>query len=55
MSDVTAAASGLFKIGGEIAINRLGYGAMRITGKGIWGEPANRDECLAVLKRRFAI
>jgi pyridoxine 4-dehydrogenase len=51
MSDVTAADSGLFKIGGEIAINRLGYGAMRITGKGIWGEPANRDECLAVLKR----
>jgi aryl-alcohol dehydrogenase-like predicted oxidoreductase len=51
MSDVTAAASGLFKIGGEIAVNRLGYGAMRITGKGIWGEPANRDECLAVLKR----
>jgi pyridoxine 4-dehydrogenase len=51
MSDVTAAASGIFKVGGEIAINRLGFGAMRITGKGIWGEPANRDECLAVLKR----
>jgi len=51
MSDVTAAASGLFKIGGEIAVNRLGYGAMRITGNGIWGEPANRDECLSVLKR----
>jgi aryl-alcohol dehydrogenase-like predicted oxidoreductase len=51
MSDVTAAASGLFKIGGEIAVNRLGYGAMRITGKGIWGEPADRDQCLAVLKR----
>ena len=51
MSDVTAAASGLFKIGGEIAINRLGYGAMRITGRGIWGEPADRDACLAGLKR----
>jgi pyridoxine 4-dehydrogenase len=51
MSDVTAAASGVFKIGGEIAVNRLGFGAMRITGKGIWGEPADRDECLRVLKR----
>jgi pyridoxine 4-dehydrogenase len=55
MSDVTAAASGLFKIGGEIAVNRLGYGAMRITGKGIWGEPADRDACLAVLKRLPAL
>ena len=51
MSDVTAAASGLFKIGGEIAVNRLGFGAMRITGKGIWGEPADRDACLRVLRR----
>ncbi len=51
MSDVTAAASGIFKIGGEIAVNRLGFGAMRITGKGVWGEPADRDECLRVLKR----
>ncbi len=51
MGDLTAAASGVFKIGGEIAVNRLGYGAMRITGDGIWGEPADRDECLAVLKR----
>lgn len=51
MSDVTAAASGIFKIGGEIAVNRLGFGAMRITGKGIWGEPDDRDECLRVLER----
>lgn len=39
-----------FKIGGEIQINRLGYGAMRITGKGIWGEPADRDEAIRTLK-----
>ena len=51
MSELNAAASGLFKIGGEIAINRLGYGAMRITGAGIWGEPADRAEAIRTLKR----
>ncbi len=49
MSD--AAKSGVFKIGGEIAIHRLGYGAMRVTGRGIWGEPADRAEALRVLRR----
>jgi len=48
---VSAANSGVFKIGGEIAVHRLGYGAMRITGPGIWGEPAHRDACLATLRR----
>ena len=48
---VSAAHSGTFKIGGDIAIHRLGYGAMRITGAGIWGEPKNRDQCLATLRR----
>jgi pyridoxine 4-dehydrogenase len=48
---VSASASGQFKIGGDITVNRLGYGAMRITGKGIWGEPANRPAALATLKR----
>jgi aryl-alcohol dehydrogenase-like predicted oxidoreductase len=43
--------SGVFEIGGETPVHRLGFGAMRITGPGIWGEPANRDECLAVLHR----
>jgi aryl-alcohol dehydrogenase-like predicted oxidoreductase len=38
-SHISAAASGQFKIGGDITVNRLGFGAMRITGKGIWGEP----------------
>jgi pyridoxine 4-dehydrogenase len=47
----SAAASGQFKIGGDLTVNRLGFGAMRITGKGIWGEPADRDEALRVLRR----
>jgi len=47
----TAAAAGTFRIGGEITINRLGFGAMRITGPGIWGEPSDRAEALRVLKR----
>ncbi len=38
-------------IGGELEINRLGYGAMRITGKGIWGPPADREEALRTLRR----
>ncbi len=40
-----------FKIGGDLAINRLGYGAMRITGKGVWGEPADRPEAIRTLQR----
>ena len=40
-----------FKIGGDLEVNRLGYGAMRITGKGIWGEPADAEEAKRVLKR----
>ncbi len=40
-----------FKIGGDLEVDRLGFGAMRITGKGIWGEPADRAQALAVLKR----
>ena len=47
----SAAASGQFRIGGDLTVNRLGFGAMRITGPGIWGEPEDRDEALAVLKR----
>jgi pyridoxine 4-dehydrogenase len=48
---VSASASGQFKIGGDITVNRLGFGAMRITGKGIWGAPANPAAALATLKR----
>jgi aryl-alcohol dehydrogenase-like predicted oxidoreductase len=46
-----AQASGTFSIGGDLTVNRLGFGAMRLTGKGVWGPPADRDECLRVLRR----
>lgn len=41
----------MFKIGGDLAVNRLGFGAMRITGPGIWGWPKDRDEARKVLRR----
>ncbi len=47
----SVASSGTFKIGGEIEVHRLGFGAMRITGRGIWGDPPDRPEALAALKR----
>jgi len=40
-----------FEIGGDLEVNRLGFGAMRLTGKGIWGEPKDVDEAKRVLKR----
>jgi aryl-alcohol dehydrogenase-like predicted oxidoreductase len=43
--------SGTFVIGGDLTVNRLGFGAMRITGKGVWGPPADADECIRVLRR----
>jgi pyridoxine 4-dehydrogenase len=46
-----AAKSGQFHLGGDLTISRLGFGAMRITGKGIWGPPKNRDEAIRVLRR----
>ncbi|GMA14469.1 aldo/keto reductase [Deinococcus metallilatus] len=46
-----AAQSGSFRIGGDLSVNRLGFGAMRITGEGIWGDPADREEALATLRR----
>ncbi|GER91426.1 oxidoreductase [Dictyobacter vulcani] len=48
---INAAASGQFEIGGDLTVNRLGFGAMRITGNGIWGEPEDRAEALRTLKR----
>jgi pyridoxine 4-dehydrogenase len=47
--------SGTFKIGGELPVHRLGFGAMRITGEGIWGPPTNRDEATAVLRRALEL
>jgi pyridoxine 4-dehydrogenase len=46
-----AGAAGTFSFGGDLEAVRLGYGAMRITGTGIWGPPADRDEALRVLRR----
>lgn len=46
-----ASQSGSFSIGGDMEVHRLGFGAMRVTGKGIFGEPEDRAECLRVLKR----
>ena len=48
---LSAAASGTFKLGGDLPIHRLGFGAMRITGKGIWGEPEDAEEARRVLRR----
>jgi pyridoxine 4-dehydrogenase len=50
-SNINAAQSGQFKIGGDLSVNRLGFGAMRVTGTGIWGEPEDHDEAIRVLKR----
>jgi pyridoxine 4-dehydrogenase len=50
-TSVSASASGQFKIGGDISINRLGYGAMRITGKGVWGDPPDPAGVRATLRR----
>src|SRR4029079_9126723 len=51
MAQANAAKSGSFKIGGDIKINRLGFGAMRITSEVIWGPPADRAEAIRTLKR----
>jgi pyridoxine 4-dehydrogenase len=47
----TAAKSGTFRIGGSLAVHRLGFGAMRITGEGVWGPPNDHRESIAVLRR----
>ena len=54
MSDTTsasAAASGTFLVGGDLPVHRLGFGAMRITGRGIWGPPPDHGQALRVLRR----
>ena len=50
-SETLAARSGQFRLGGELEVNRLGFGAMRVTGRGIWGPPADKAEAVAVLRR----
>ncbi len=46
-----ATGAGTIDVGGDMTVNRLGFGAMRITGTGIWGDPPDRDEAKAVLRR----
>ncbi|MFP5235345.1 MAG: aldo/keto reductase [Acidobacteriota bacterium] len=50
-SQSNAAAAGTFTLGSDLTVNRLGYGAMRITGKGVWGMPADKPAAIAVLRR----
>jgi pyridoxine 4-dehydrogenase len=50
-ASATTENNSMFKIGGELPVNRLGFGAMRITGEGIWGWPKDREEAKRVLKR----
>ncbi|MFI9410545.1 aldo/keto reductase [Nocardia gamkensis] len=47
----TAAAAGTFAIGGDLSVHRLGYGAMQLTGPGVWGDPEDPDEAVRVLRR----
>ena len=46
-----ATRSGTFAIGGDLPVHQLGFGSMRLTGRGVWGEPADRAEAIAVLRR----
>ncbi len=50
-SAISAAAAGTFTIGGDLTVNRLGFGAMRITGKGVWGQPQDKASALNTLRR----
>jgi len=52
---LNAAQSGTFLLGGDLPVHRLGFGAMRITGKGVWGAPKDHDESLAVLRRAIEL
>src|SRR5690242_20577672 len=55
MANPSATAAGTFSVGGDLTVNRLGFGAMRITGEGIWGEPKNPDEARKVLRRAIEL
>jgi pyridoxine 4-dehydrogenase len=49
--EVSASLAGSVSLGGKVSVHRLGYGAMRLTGDGIWGPPKDRKAALAVLRR----
>ncbi len=55
MTQRPATASGTFTIGGDLTVYRLGFGAMRLTGPGIWGPPADKREAIAVLRRALEL
>ena len=50
LNDSANATNKTFRLGNDITVNRMGYGAMRITGKGIWGQPEDKDEAIRVLQ-----
>src|SRR6201986_882770 len=50
-STLSASAAGSVSLGGELTVNRLGFGAMRLTGDGVWGPPKDRASAIAVLRR----
>src|SRR5690348_17702131 len=49
--EISATLAGQLSLGGELTVNRLAYGAMRLTGEGVWGPPKDRNSALAVLRR----
>ena len=51
----TAAAAGKIDVGGDLTVNRLGFGAMRITGLGVWGDPPDRERAIQALRRAVAL
>ena len=55
MSNISAAAAGTITIGGDLTVNRMGFGAMRLTGPGIWGEPADTEVARRVLRRAIEL
>jgi aryl-alcohol dehydrogenase-like predicted oxidoreductase len=55
MTTIDAGRAGTFLLGGELPVHRLGFGAMRVTGRGVWGEPADRNACLGMLRRLPAL
>jgi pyridoxine 4-dehydrogenase len=54
-TSVSAAAAGTIDVGGDLTVNRLGFGAMRVTGQGLWGEPPDREAAKAVLRRALEL
>ena len=51
----TAAAAGKIDVGGDLTVNRLGFGAMRITGPGVWGDPPDRDRAKQAVRRAIEL